>query len=113
MTQQRINDWEPETRSLLETLQKHGLALFEARNGEDAPLRFKDNMDKFVQCLTACDEAELYVRRPDGKVLWLSLIYGNEPGVLVSDYQVDDALDAATQEHYDAWCDREQPTKLA
>jgi hypothetical protein len=107
-----INNWKPETRSLLKTIEKHGLTLYRGNNGE---YEFAFNPTKrgdFVNDLTACDESALYVTRPDGKRLWISLIYGNSPGELMSDYSVDPLLDLVSEEHGAKWENRKQPTKI-
>jgi hypothetical protein len=104
----KINDWKPETRSLLEALQKAGCTLTGGNNGE---YRFTfRNMSQFIKELTACDESNLDVICPDGKTASLFLVYGNEPGVLVCDYSVHPVLDAVTEAHYNAWAGRKQPT---
>lgn len=111
---QIINDWEPETRSLLESLVNAGFTLSHGDNGEDR-FKFDGDMPRFIENLTACDESHLYIKTPLGKELWLYLVYGNEPGVLVSDYSVcgaaSDVLDVVTEQHYEKWCGRKQPTK--
>ena len=108
-----INDWEPETRSLLEKLQKHGLVIHSVDNGEYRTKLADTTMDKFIEDCMACDEAWLSVVAPDGKRKTVYLVYGNEPGVLASDYSVCEQIEAATDEHYEAWSGRKQPTKPA
>jgi len=103
-----INDWEPETKSLLRTLQAAGAELDGGNNGEDE-FRFKTEA-KFIEGLTACDEAHLFVNI-DGKRRWIFLVYGNEPGVLMSDYSCDPVLDMVCDKHYEEWSGRKQPTK--
>lgn len=111
-----INDWEPETRSLLESLISAGFTLSHGDNGEDL-FKFDGDMPRFIENLTACDESHLFIKTPLGKILWLYLVYGNEPGVLASDYSVwteggvHDVLDGVTSKHYDLWSGRKQPTK--
>lgn len=111
-----INDWEPETRSLLESLVSAGFRLDHGDNGE-YEFQFTGDLAKFIEHLTACDESHLYIKTPLGRVLWMYLVYGNEPGVLVSDYSVwaegaaSDVLDAVTEQHYEKWSGRKQPKK--
>lgn len=117
---QILNNWTPETASLIATLKRHKFEIVKGDNGEGsfrAP-ETKHGMKNFIANLIACDEAHLYVRCPkSGKVRWLYIILGNSPGEIVSDYSVPmenfsntpDPLDAATSEHYDRWEGRKQP----
>lgn len=107
-----INNWTPETASLIATLKRHGFEIVRGSNGEE---RFtlqpgRDGMKKFIENLIACDEARMWVKDPqDGKERCLFLVLGNSPGELVCDYSVSDRLDKATEEHYDRWESRKQP----
>lgn len=117
-----INDWRPETRALLNRLTAAGCVLIGCNNGEDVCYaseevanpakpkvkRCKDEAD-FVEELTATDEARLTVKTPDGRALQLFLVYGNDPGELVSDYHCHPVLDAVTEAHYDEWSAKPQP----
>lgn len=110
-----INDWEPETASLLAILIKHGFNLLTSVNGEDEPVTYNDEQQKkFLEHLTSCDDSHLYVEK-DGVKLWLYLVFGNDPGELVSDYSFTDELqksiDAAVLEHRDEWEGKQQPKK--
>lgn len=106
-----INDWVPETKSLLKALIEAGATLSHGDNGEDQ-FKFDGDLAKFIENLTATDESALYIIVPGReKPLWLSLVYGNEPGVLVSDYTCNDLVDRVTDAHYDKWESRKQPTK--
>jgi hypothetical protein len=106
-----INDWEPETRSLLEKLQKHGLVIHSVDNGEYRTKLADTTMDKFIEDCMACDEAWLSVVAPDGKRKTIYLVYGNNPGELMCDYTVCAQLDAVCDEHSESWDGRDQPTK--
>ena len=123
-----INDWAPETRSLLRTLTKHRLELVASNNGDTRAaftesaakvLGWTDVQDlkaseaKLVGHLTACDEATLYVRVPSGKLATLMLVYGNDPGELVSDHCDVAILRTVADEHADNWYRRQQPKKNA
>lgn len=110
-TTRTINDWVPETKSLLQTLQKHGLKILSVDNGENQTSFLAVPLDEFINETIACDEAWLKVETPDGKKKTLYLVYGNSPGELVSDYTISPEIDAATSEHYDSWEGRKQPTK--
>lgn len=107
------NDWEPETRSLFNTLKKHGLKLLSIDNGEDVTQFAADNYDLCVSEAEACEQSWLKVEAPDGKRLKLFLVYGNSPGELVCDYTCHPLLDVATDEHYARWDGKKQPTKEA
>ena len=110
-----INNWKPEVRSLLRTLEKHGCAIIKGNNGEYS-FSFGENRAKFVEDLIACDEAHLYVKGPDGRSRTLFLVLGNSPGEIVSDYSMPagqefgtDVLDKVTEEHAAKWETRSQP----
>jgi len=124
-----INDWMPETKSLLATLRQEGFTIVKGSNGGDSFRldSFPTEAD-FLEELLGCDEAYLFIRRngtkdsvrePGKRVyclysLWLVL--GNSPGELVADYGIpanlDDAnaLDKATKEHFAKWEGKAQPT---
>jgi hypothetical protein len=104
-----INDWKPETKSLIETLQNHGLTIVSVDNGENETVFSEVTLDTFVEDTMACDEANLYVLAPDGKRKRLYLVYGNSPGELVCDYTVCNEIDAATNEHFKKWNGVTQP----
>lgn len=106
-----INDWKPETLSLIQTLVKHGLSIDSVDNGEEETNFNEVSLDTFVEETMACDEAHLYVRTPENKSKVLYLVYGNNTGELVADYSVCPEIDAATDEHYENWEGRKQPTK--
>lgn len=108
-----INDWTPETKSLLKGLTDAGFTLVSGDNGEDR-FKFDGDLKKFIDNLTACDESHLYVKSPKGQTLWLYLVLGNEPGVIAADYSMGkiegvDELEAVTQAHYNKWENRKQP----
>ena len=50
-----------------------------------------------------CDEAHVFLKCPDGKVRWMYLVLGNEPGVIASDYTVCDVFDRVTDSHYNKY----------
>lgn len=114
-----LNNWTPETASLIETLKRHGFEVVKGDNGEEQ-FNFDGDMDKFIKNLIACDEARLYVKCPQtGKTRWLYIVLGNSPGEMVSDYSIPreltspDLLDAATEEHATRWEKRKQPKQTA
>lgn len=109
---QQINDWRPETRSLLQSLIKAGFTITGGNNGEEA---FDNkNEEQLIDDLTACDEARLFVVK-DGRPATLFLVYGNNPGELVSDYSypplLGEDLDKVTSAHYSEWITRPQPKR--
>jgi hypothetical protein len=110
-----INNWEPEVKSLLDTLTKHGCTIIRGNNGADRFNRADLSEAEFIENLIACDEAWLYVAVPaletGGKQRCLYLVLGNAPGELVCDYCVDPTLDKVTEEHYAKWDGKSQPTK--
>lgn len=108
-----INDWKPETQSLLETLQKHNVTILSVDNGEGSIDLANTTWDNFIEETMACDEAHLFVRTPDGKRRTMYLVYGNDPGELVCDYSIAEEIDAAVDEHYTKWENVKQPTKKA
>lgn len=124
-----LNDWNPETASLLATLQKHGFSIWAGNNGEDGDF-YRKNFETekaFLEELLACDEAWLYVSRnatkesakTPGKQVKkhysLYLVLGNDPGELVSDWGIpEDAEDAKALEdacaaHSAKWEGKKQP----
>ena len=110
-----INDWAPETKSLIERLIAAGAEILRGDNGEDSFLWVSGegnaaSKEKFIENLIACDEARLYVRI-NGKVRWLYLVLGNSPGEIVCDYNCDDVLDKVTEAHYAEWELKGQPKK--
>ena len=104
-----INDWTPETRSLLKTLQSHGLIVHQVDNGETVTPFAGTSLADFIAEATACDEARLYVKTPSGETRSLYLVFGNSPGELVCDHGVDALVEAAVDEHYNKWDGRKQP----
>ncbi len=104
-----INDWTPETRSLLKTLQSHGLTILKVDNGENVTPFAGVSLAEFINETMACDEARLYVETPSGETRSLYLVYGNSPGELVCDHGIDALVEAAVDEHYEKWEGRKQP----
>lgn len=104
-----FNDWKPETKSLFNTLKKHGIVIVKVDNGESVTEFAKVTLKQFIDETTACDEANLYVTTPDGKMRWIFLVYGNSPGELVCDHHCNAEIEAASNEHFDAWNGRAQP----
>jgi hypothetical protein len=108
----KMNDWKPETKSLLEILQKHGLTIAHLNNGCDEDIDFDSvSLEEFIDECYACEESRLYVTNNEGKLLGLYLVYGNDPGELVADYHVDPRIDSAVDEHFNLWMDKPQPMK--
>lgn len=108
-----INDWKPETLSLLNRLTAAGCLLVDGNNGEDR-FKFDGNLDTFIENLLACDEATVRVKvagRDHPLTIWLVL--GNEPGVIASDYVCHEILDKVTEAHYEEWSGKPQPKKTA
>lgn len=122
MKDEILNDWSPETRSLLRRLKESGFNLIKSHNGEDGYkcVQFGKGPDEqaLIDNLTACDEAHLWIERGGdiAERYCLFLVYGNSPGELVCDYsfnaQREDRLEAVTSAHYEEWSERKQPTIL-
>lgn len=108
-TPQVINNWKPETASLLRRLIAAGCTLLKCNNGDGPDFPFTGKFVPFVAELIACDEASLWVRTPTRDRAWIYLVLGNEPGELVCDYTVDPTLDKVTEAHYEEWSKRKQP----
>lgn len=113
---QIVNDWKPETRSLLRSLQEAGFKINLTDNGEERmKVTEATTEDKIIEELTACDESHLYIEK-DGSRTALFLVYGNSPGELVCDYGIpkDETvaalLDKVTRDHNEKWEGRKQPT---
>lgn len=124
-----INDWNPETASLLASLVAQGFTIYGGNNGEGDTFKRSTFADEaaFLNELLACDEAWLYVTRNGTKesaktpgkmvprVYSLFLVLGNSPGELVADYGIpaDEgdaaAMETATNEAARKWEGRKQP----
>lgn len=105
-----INDWRPETKSLVARLVDAGCTIVRGDNGEDE-FKFTGDMDAFIAELIACDESHLFVITPHSGTnqKWIYLVFGNSPGELPSDYIVDQTLDEVTKAHYNEWELKGQP----
>lgn len=107
-----INNWHPETKSLIKALLKAGCHVIAGHNGEDKFVPCKDGTEKvFLDELLACDECWLTVSTPTStgeKSLYL--ILGNDPGELVCDYNKDDTLDQVIESEANKWTGKKQPT---
>jgi len=56
-------------------------------DGEEMTVRSSDNLREISDALFTTDDDRLIIRAQDGeRIGWFWLVYGNEPGVLVSDY---------------------------
>jgi hypothetical protein len=108
----KINDWKPETKSLIERLVAAGCRIVSGDNGEEKFYFAEGQVDSFIDNLIACDEARLYVE-VNGKNRGLFLVLGNSPGEIVCDYHCDPVLDAVTEAHYAEWELKGQPLKWA
>lgn len=104
-----INDWMPETLSLLNLLLAAGFEIKKTSNGEDEK-KFS-SVETAAKHLEETDEGFLRVVNPNGAAKIIYLVYGNSPGELVSDYTVDEGLDHITSLHYEKWIGKEQPKK--
>jgi|SRR5215831_4260092 len=119
MRTETVNDWTPETKTLLEYLLAAG---FEIRSGDNGEEQFKfdpSKLGEFIDNLTACDESRLYIAK-GGEKFGLYLVYGNSPGELVCDYAwsakhenspVHMELERLFQIQSDRWSGCKQPTK--
>ena len=112
-----INDWAPETRSLLNALLAGGCVPVKGDNGEEKFNFEAAKLGEFIDNLTACDESRLYVTCPDGKTRWIYLVLGNSPGEIASDWSCPaegtDHIDPIVSAHYDKWSERKQPMKAS
>lgn len=105
-----INNWKPEVRSLIKSLTDAGCVIVHGDNGEDRFNLKPGKMAEFVNELTACDEAHLYVRTPGRETLAaVYLVFGNSPGELPADYTVRPEIEKACTEHCAKWEGRKQP----
>jgi hypothetical protein len=82
----KFNDYKPETKDLIDTLIAAGYEIAFGNNGGD-DFNFTNDV-KFIEELTACDEAKFRIidTRGDRKGCTLYLVFGNSCGELVSDY---------------------------
>ena len=118
LNNEKINDFRPEIKSLLNRLIAAKFTLVEGDNGEDK-FKFDGDLDKFISNLDATDESYLYVRPYVGitvpenapaNTLGIFLVLGNEPGVIASDYTDHPGLSEVIDAHYEEWNDKPQPT---
>ena len=107
----KLKNYKPEVRSLLNRLRETHLFLHACDNGGGREL-FDGDMEKFVEALTATDDAHLYVKDSLNREWELWLVLGNESGVIVADYAVDPdgKLDLVVEAHGDAWEGRPVPS---
>lgn len=108
---QTYKDYKPETLDLLNRLLAAGFILKSGENGGDTDFPF-DNIEQFLKECTACDEAHIFVAPPGipGKLLFIRLVFGNEPGYLVCDYMTHPLLDSLLNAFADAWDGKDQAT---
>lgn len=125
---EKINDFVPETASLLASLTAAGFTIYSGSNGEESTFKRADMPEAdFMAELLGCDEAWVYVCRNATKesaktpgkrvrkLYTLYLVFGNSPGELVCDYSIpaDEgdaaAMETATDEHADKWFGKKQP----
>lgn len=101
-------NWKTPVRSLLRTLQKHGLTPIAVDNG-DGWVETATTAQA-VEEIVATDESRLAVFTPCGRRATLLLVLGNEPCEIVADYADLEVIDAAVDEHYNKWEGRACPT---
>ena len=101
-------DYTPETQSLIDRLIDNGFKIVSGTDGECSFKFGSMTMIDFVDSLTAGDLSFLKVQY-DSEFYTLFLVYGNEPGLLVTDYYSTPKLDRIVEAHYDAWVNRKQP----
>jgi len=109
----KINNWVPETKDLIKSLEAAGCEIVGGSNGESSFKRSKfQSLTAFLEELLACDEGALYVKTPSCKgdsSRWVYLVLGNDPGELVCDHTVDLVLNRVVAAHYTKWEARSQP----
>ena len=104
-----IRTYKPEVSSLWNRLVKAGFTIRGVSNDGENMIANRPQSE-LIEELLGCDEGWLYVTSPTGKKATLYLVYGNEPGIVVCDYTAIPELDIITDEHYQAWENRKQPT---
>lgn len=100
-------NWKTPVRSLLQTLQKHGLTPVAVDNGDGWVET--DTTAQAVAEIVATDESRLAVFTPCGRRATLLLVLGNEPCEIVADYTDLYLIDFAVDEHYNRWEGRACP----
>jgi len=61
-------------------------------DGEEYAVKEACTRDTIIQALLSTDEDQLIFRANGKKVGWISLVYGNEPGVVISDHSDNQAI---------------------
>jgi len=119
-TSEKIRDYQPEIRSLLRTLRRHGLTPVSIGYADRHLVHDWSNV-KIAHEICAHDDYQLVVQTARGSRAYLWLVLGNEPGVIVCDWTIREAegdpvdleevLDRVTDEHERRWINREQPLR--
>jgi hypothetical protein len=112
-----INDFRPETASLLNRILAAGWKIISTDDGsdEDSTIQFS-TVEVAVEHLTSVDDSYVRIEPPNGKRCkryTLALIYGNSPGELVSDYSFPhsgDEFEPILKLHETEWEGKKQPT---
>jgi hypothetical protein len=106
-------DYRPETKSLVLRLREAGWYPVAADDGEDVVKVADVGIDGAVDHACGVDEANFTFVNADQKKLRVYLVFGNEPGVVASDYgcppELMDTIDGVIAAHEESWARRKQP----
>lgn len=103
-------NWKPVIKSLIRTLTKHNFTISTVDNGDGPVAAPAESPKKWaVSEIAATDESNLLVKGPDGRLLWVFMVLGNEPAETVCDYTCNLALERAIDEFCDKWEGRSCP----
>lgn len=93
-----MHHYKEEVTLVLTQLEKLGWKIDEVNNGdEDEKV---SSIEEAVEKILETDESHVYITK-DGKTCWLFIVLGNEPGVALADYSVNDDIEVVSDLVYD------------
>lgn len=105
-----IRDYRPEVTSLLNRILAAGWTIVSTDdNGDIQPFT---TVEAATDHITSVDEGYINLRRPDGKYIWVFIVFGNSPGELICDYSTPagETFDSISRAHCEEWEGKDQPT---
>ena len=84
--QEELNDWKPVARTFLNGVKKLGYQVYRVETEE---ISEETKFTEIVADLTACDEANVFIKGPRDRSLWFFLVWGNSPEESIADHSAD------------------------